>query len=51
VFYTAQRDNADETLGSVAVIGSTSSDVQLWRFGDRPNELPNFARARRWVQG
>ena len=51
VFYTAQRDSADETLGSVAVIGSMSSNVQLWRLGDRPGELPNFAKARRWVKG
>jgi hypothetical protein len=50
VFYTSQRDSADETLGSVAVIGSMSSNVQLWRLGDRPGELPNFAKARRWVK-
>ncbi|HEU4540380.1 MAG TPA: MBL fold metallo-hydrolase [Jiangellaceae bacterium] len=50
VFYTAQRDSADQVLGSVAVVGSTSSDVQLWRLGDRTNELPDFTKARRWVR-
>lgn len=50
VFYTAQRDTGDEFLGSVAVVGSTSSNVQLWRLGDRTNELPDFTKARRWVK-
>jgi hypothetical protein len=50
VFYTAQRDTADEILGSVAVVGSTSTDVQMWRLGDRTNEVPDFTKARRWLK-
>ncbi len=50
VFYTAQRDTADEVLGSVAVVGSTSADVQMWRLGDRTNEVPDIAKARRWTK-
>jgi hypothetical protein len=32
------------------VVGSTSNDVQMWRLGDRPNEIPDFTKARRWVK-
>jgi beta-lactamase superfamily II metal-dependent hydrolase len=50
VFYTGQTDTADEVLGSIAVIGSTSSHVQMWRLGDLPNEIPDFTKARRWIK-
>jgi hypothetical protein len=50
VFYTAQSDTGDAVLGSFAVVGSTSNDVQMWRLGDRPNEIPDFTKARRWVK-
>jgi competence protein ComEC len=50
VFYTAQSDTGDQVLGSFAVVGSTSSDVEMWRLGDRPNEIPDFTEARRWVK-
>lgn len=48
VFYTAQEDTAGTTLGSFAVVGSSSTDIEMWRLGDRPSELPEFDKARRW---
>lgn len=48
VFYTAQEDTDGTTLGSFAVVGSSSTDIEMWRLGDRPGELPDFDKARRW---
>lgn len=49
VFYTSQTDTAGATLGSFAVVGSSHSDITLWRFGDKPSQQPDFTNARRWV--
>jgi hypothetical protein len=48
VFYTAQEDTDGTVLGSFAVVGSSSTDIEMWRLGDRPGELPEFDKARRW---
>jgi hypothetical protein len=49
VFYTAQEDTAGEALGSIAIVGSHHSNIEMWRFGDTTRQLPDFANARRWV--
>jgi hypothetical protein len=49
VFYTAQKDTADVLLGSIAIVGSSNSDIEMWRFGDSTRNLPAFDRARRWL--
>lgn len=48
VFYTCQTDTADESLGSIAIVGRTTAEFSMWRLGDRPNEVPDFSKARKW---
>lgn len=45
---TCQTDTADETLGSIAIVGRTTAEFSMWRLGDRPKEVPDFAKARKW---
>lgn len=49
VFYTGQTDSAGVSLGSIAMVGSTTSDIRMWRFGDAPGDDVSFAAARRWT--
>jgi Metallo-beta-lactamase superfamily len=50
VFYTSQSDTDGEGLGSIAVVGRNTVEISMWRLGDRPNEIPDFSKARRWVE-
>jgi len=49
VFYTAQDDTNGVPLGSIAMVGSRTSDITMWRFGDKPASAIDFTTARRWT--
>jgi hypothetical protein len=48
LFYTSDRDDAGQDLGSIALVIS-STRIELWRFEDGSGDRLNFANARRLV--
>ncbi|HEY7679889.1 MAG TPA: MBL fold metallo-hydrolase [Terriglobia bacterium] len=49
IFYTSDTTQANQKLGTIAVIMDGSQKRQLWRFCDDRGERINFDRARLWL--
>jgi ribonuclease BN (tRNA processing enzyme) len=48
VFYTADVDEADVTLGTIGLVMSDEG-CSMWRFGDAPDEEIELSHSRRWA--
>ena len=47
LFYTADVDTDDTTLGSIGLVMSVEA-CSMWRFGDEPTQVVDLGNARRW---
>lgn len=47
VFYTADEDSSNKTLGTIGLVMSVDA-CSMWRFTDAPDQVVDFANARRW---
>ena len=47
LFYTADIDTSNATLGTIGLVMSVDA-CSMWRFGDEPDHVVDFTKARRW---
>jgi len=49
IFYTCDVDDADQDVGSIAVVLPMTGNTRLWRFGDASDDAIDLTNGMRWT--